>query len=359
MEPFFSEKFYNPSAIYSAGREAKEDIIKAKKVIAKHLGTQHGELIMTSGGTESNNLAIKGIMDAHPVKKVLISSIEHESVIKPAEKYTHDFLKVDEKGIVGLSQFEKIDDDVVLISVMLANNEIGTIQPIRKISEKIQRTLKDRVARGVDTPLYLHTDACQAPSYLDVHAYRLGVDLMTLNGGKIYGPKQSGILYVSPKVKLQPQILGGGQQRGIRSGTENTPGIVGFAAALDTVVKSRHDEAARLADLQKLFISEIQKISEKITITGSLKKRLPNNVHILVEGADNERMLFELDDAGILAATGSACSASSEEPSRVLKALGLNDEEARSSIRFTMGRSTTREDIEYTIETLKRILTDQ
>ncbi|MBI5357628.1 cysteine desulfurase [Candidatus Saccharibacteria bacterium] len=359
MQPYFSDKFYNPSAIYSAGREVRQEIIEAKKLIAKHLGVQHGELIMTSGGTEANNLAISGVMDSYPGKKVLISSIEHESVIRPAEKYDHDYIRVNEQGLIDLKNLKKIDDDVVLISVMLANNEIGSIQPIRELAIKIKDTLTERRARGIDTPLYLHTDACQAPSYLDVHAHRLGVDMMTLNGGKIYGPKQSGALYVSSKVALKPQILGGGQQRGLRSGTENTPGIIGLAVALDMSAKSRNDEVRRLADLQKYFIENLEKISNKITITGSLKKRLPNNIHILIDGADNERLLFQLDDTGVQAAAGSACSASSDEPSHVLKAIGLRDEQARSSLRFTLGRSTKREDIEYTIETLKKILTDQ
>lgn len=359
MQPFFSEKFYNPSAIYSAGKEVKQDILKAKQLIAKHLGVQHSELVMTSGGTEANNLAVSGVMDSYPDKKVLISAIEHESIIRPVEKYNHGFIPVNNLGFIDLENFNKIDDDVVLISVMLANNEIGTVQPIRELSLKIKEVLSDRRARRIETPLYLHTDACQAPSYLDVHAHRLGVDMMTLNGGKIYGPKQSGLLYVSSKVRLKPQILGGGQQRGLRSGTENIPGIIGFATALDMAANSRHKEVVRLADLQKYFIENLEKISNKITITGSLKKRLPNNIHIVVNGADNERLLFQLDDAGVQAAAGSACSASSDEPSHVLKAIGLHDEQSRSSLRFTLGRSTKREDIEYTIETLKKILTDQ
>lgn len=356
MEPYFSDKFYNPSAIYGLGREVKADIIEAKKLIGKHLGVQHSELIMTSGGTESNNLAVSGVMELYPGKKIMISAIEHESVVAPAQKYNNDILKVDNNGLLITDELKKIDDDVVMISVMLANNEVGTIQPIRNIAEKIKEIINDRRTRGVDTPIIFHTDACQAPSFVEVNAHRLGVDMLTLNGGKIYGPKQAGILYVSSKIKLNPQILGGGQQRSLRSGTENVPGIIGFAAALDLAAKLRGNEIKRLGELQAYLIKELSGISTNIEINGSLKKRLPNNVHITINGQDNERLLFLLDEAGIQVATGSACSASSDEPSHVLKAIGLNDEQSRSSLRFTMGKTTKKADLQYLVETIAKIL---
>lgn len=356
MEPYFTDKFYNPSAIYGLGREVKADIIEAKKLIGKHLGVQHSELIMTSGGTESNNLAISGVMELYPDKKIMISAVEHESVIAPAQKYDSDILKVDNNGLLITDELKKIDDDVVMISVMLANNEVGTIQPIRNIAEKIKEIINDRRKRGVDTPLIFHTDACQAPSYVDINAHRLGVDMLTLNGGKIYGPKQTGILYVSSKIKLNPQILGGGQQRGLRSGTENVPGIIGFATAFDIATKARASEVKRLSELQAFLIKELSGISTNVEINGSLKKRLPNNVHITINGQDNERLLFLLDEAGIQVATGSACSASSDEPSHVLRAIGLNDEQSRSSLRFTMGKTTKKSDLQYLVETITKIL---
>lgn len=355
MTPYFIENFYNPSAIYSKAKDLKSDILAAKQMIAKELGVLPAEIIFTSGGTESNNLAIKGVMDYFPGKTVLFSAIEHESVIVPAEQYKNRKIGVDNKGLLDLENL-KVDDEVILVSVMLVNNEIGTIQPIKKVSEKIVQARKDRQIKGLKLPLYLHVDACQAPSYLDIHAHRLGVDLMTINSGKIYGPKQTGALYISGKVKINSQILGGGQQRNIRSGTESAANIIGFAKALQLTAKKRANEVIRMTELQKKFILGIEKISQDIIINGSTKKRLPSNVHVTFPGVDNERLLFQLDEAGIYAAAGSACSASSEEPSHVLKAIGLDDNAARSSIRFSMGKHTDDKSIEYTLEVLSKLL---
>jgi cysteine desulfurase len=234
-----------------------------------------------------------------------------------------------------------VTDETVLVSVSYANNEIGTVQPIRLVAQALDAVRKDRKQRGLQRPLYFHTDACQAGNYLDLHVARLGVDLMTLNAGKVYGPKQSGVLFVKAGVQLEPIIFGGGQERGLRSGTENLAGAVGLATALELAQTIRHDEASRLQVLQQQFFAELQQQLPNSIINGSQKYRLPNNIHITIPGQDNERLLIQLDEAGILAAAGSACSASSEEPSHVLKAIGVSNADAQASLRFTMGRGTT------------------
>jgi cysteine desulfurase len=235
---------------------------------------------------------------------------------------------------------------------MYANNEVGTIEPLREVAELVAQKRAERRKDGL--PLYLHTDACQAPNYLDLHVARLGVDLMTINGGKIYGPKQSGALFVGAHVELKPQILGGGQERNLRSGTENVAQAVGLATALDIAQAMRHDEAKRLQELQKYFFAELEKAVPTAVVNGSRKKRLPNNLHITIPSVDNERLLMQLDEAGILAAAGSACSASDEEPSHVLRAMGISDADAQSSLRAAMGRGTSRADLDAFLAALQR-----
>lgn len=356
MEPYFWDKFYNPSATYLSARAVKEEIAELKKIVAGQLGAKHSEIIHTSGGTESNNLAVSGVMDRFINKKILVSAVEHESVLNPAKKYTHEIIKVDEQGVVRLDLLEKmIDDETVLISVMLVNNETGTIQPVKKIAEIIRRIRLSRQKRGLQLPLLLHTDACQAPCYLDVHTSRLGVDMMTLNGGKIYGPKGSGVLFVKAGAELSPQILGGGQQRNLRSGTENPAALAGFAKAFGISVEKRKDETERIERLRQEFIDGLMDMSQDITINGDPKRQSPHIVSVTFPQMDNERILFALDDAGILAASGSACSASSEEPSHVLGAMGLGGKTARATLRFSFGRQTRQDDIRKTLQVLKTL----
>src|SRR3989338_5509561 len=248
MKPYFTEEFYNPSAIYLSAKKVKKDIGQARAGVAKILGTRPAEVIFTAGGTEANNLAIKGVMKQFPGANVVVSAIEHESVLAPAEQFDVRLAPVDKQGIIDLSGLEKlIDDKTALVSVIYANNEIGTIQPLRRISQLLGQL---RTKRKGNLPLYFHTDAAQAGNYLDLHANRLGVDMMTLNGGKIYGPKQSGALYIKTGTKVKPQVLGGGQERGMRSGTENVAGIVGFAKALELTQKNRSKEVIQLEKLQ-------------------------------------------------------------------------------------------------------------
>jgi len=355
MRPFFATEFYNPSANYLPAQKVRAALEQARSAVAAELGARASEIIFTAGGTESDNLAIAGVMGEFPGANVAVSAVEHDAVLEPAKQFNHKVAGVTVRGIVDLDDLQtKIDDKTVLVSVMYANNEVGTIQPIRQIAQMIEKVREARRKAGNDLPLYLHTDACQAANYLDLHVSRLGVDLMTLNGGKIYGPKQSGVLYVSSKVHLRPLIRGGGQERNFRSGTENVPGCVGFARALQLTQAGRREESERLAELQKLAIGLVAEALPRAVINGSQKHRLSNNIHLTIPGQDNERLLVELDESGILAAAGSACSASDDEPSHVLRAMGVSDADAQASLRITMGRKTTEADIREFVTVLTK-----
>jgi cysteine desulfurase len=356
IQTYFSDQFYNPSAQYLAAKKVRAVLDAARARTAGALGARSGEIIFTAGATEANNLAIHGVMRRFPKGKVLISAIEHESVRRPASLYSHAEIPVHKNGQLNLEKLRKaLDDEVVLVSVVYANNEIGSIQPLAQISELIKTTVADRQTRGVTRPLYLHTDAAQAPNYCHIQAKRLGVDLMSLNGGKIYGPKQSGCLFVRAGVTIEPQITGGGQEHGQRSGTENVAGIVGFSLALEAAVARRAEAAEHMRDLRDYVC---QQIAQQLpaAVINSPKDGLHNIVHLTFEGYDNERLMMELDERGIMVATGSACSASSEEASHVLTAVGLSEEAARSSIRLSMGRDTSKQAIDYTVKTLVQIL---
>lgn len=357
MQPFLIDRFYNPSAQYDAAREVKKELEAARTRVAHWFGARPSEIIFTAGGTEANNLVINGVMKAHPNANVIVSSVEHDSVLRPAEQYTHKLAPVladgtlDVEGSLGL-----IDDQTVLISLQYANNEVGVIQPLRQVTHAVAEIKKARQKQGNPLPLYVHTDACQTPAYLDIHAAGLGVDAMTINSGKIYGPKQTGVLFVKAGTVVAAQTLGGGQERGMRSGTENLANVVGLATALDLVQDRRRTETARLQSLQKLFFNLLQKQIPAAVINGSRKHRLPNNVHLTLPSQDNERLMMELDEQGIQCAVGSACSASNEEPSHVLKAMGLSDTDAQASLRFTMGIHTTEADILRVVDSLANLV---
>lgn len=353
MQPYFTEKFYNPSATYLAAQAVKKDLDAARVSVAHWLGARPSEIVFTAGATEANNLAIYGIMQQFPDANIVVSSIEHESILMPAHQYSCREVPVLPTGLIDIDALQTaIDDKTALISVMYVNNEVGTIQPIAQVGQIIESIRKDRRDRGIEMPIYLHTDAAQAAAYLDLHAARLRVDLLSINGGKMYGPKQTGVLFVSSKVRLLAQTMGGGQERGLRSGTENVAGSIGLSVALDLVQTRRHEEGKRLRELQRLFLQLLKETVPTAVINGSKNHRLPNNVHITIPGQDNERILMELDEAGVLCAAGSACSASNEEPSHVLRAMGLSDVDAQASLRFTLGAQTTETDVRTTVQTL-------
>lgn len=345
MEPFLTDNFYNPSAVYQPARKVRMALEVARGKVASVLGAKDQEVIFTAGGTEANNIAISGVMERFPEGNIVVSSIEHESVLEPASKYDCRIAPVDKKGIVDIAALKAlIDDKTVLVSVMYANNEIGTVQPLKEIASLIEDIRIERTTnedQRTILPLYLHTDACQAANYLDLQVGRLGVDLLTLNGGKIYAMKQSGCLYVAANVELANYTLGGGQERGIRSGTENVGSFIAFATMLQKVQAERKIESVRLRELKSLLFAKLSQKNQDIILNGNTKKQLPNNLNITLPGADGERLLMELDNAGVLVATGSACTASSDDPSHVLLALGLSAAEANASIRITLGRPTT------------------
>ncbi len=358
MQPYLGADFYNPSALYAAAGKTRKALETARSQVAHWLGARPAEVVFTAGGTEANNLAIHGIMRRFPKGNIVVSAIEHESVLTPAGRYDRRIVAVKSDGRIDLDDLRhKIDGQTVLVSIMYANNEIGAIQPIRE-ADRIISELRSERTQSLTTnhhPLYFHTDACQAANYLDLHAARLGVDLMTLNGGKIYGPKQSGALYIKAGTELIPLVDGGGQERGLRSGTENVAGAIGLAAALGLAQGMRHDESNRLQALQQLFLGLLTDRIPSVVINGPLKSRLPNNIHATFPGRDNERLLFELDEGGIMAAAGSACSASNETPSHVLRAMGLSDDAALASLRITMGRNTTEAMVRRMVQSLAEL----
>ncbi|MEO8784969.1 MAG: cysteine desulfurase family protein [Candidatus Saccharimonadales bacterium] len=357
MQPYWQERFYNPSANYMAGRLVADDLKLARRRVAAVLGSKPTEIIFTAGGTEADNLAIDGIMQQYPQASLLVSAVEHEAILQAAQRYDHKLIPVDKKAVVRLDELgQLIDDNTVLISVMHANNELGSIQPLPKVASLIKKVRQQRQKTGNKLPLYLHSDASQTPNYLAVKVSRLGVDLLTINGGKLYGPKQTGALFVRSGLRLLPVIRGGGQERGLRSGTENLAAIVGLVTALELAQEGQQAESKRLAQLQQLFEAELQKAVPRLVIN-SVGNRLPNIVHVTIPEADNEQLMMQLDEQGIICAVGSACSASKDEPSHVLQAIGLSSAQAQSSLRFSMGRSTTKEQLLRVVQVLAGLVT--
>ncbi|MBP9738710.1 cysteine desulfurase [Candidatus Saccharibacteria bacterium] len=357
MQPFLNTQFYNPSAIYEPARQVRKTLEAARATVADVLGSKDQEILFTAGGTEANNLAIHGVMQTYPGAHMIVSAVEHESVLEPAKQYDYSVVSVTNKGLIDVDTLKSlITPQTALISVMYANNEIGTIQPIKQLTELVNGVRTQRLASGNTMPLYVHTDACQAANYLDLHVSRLGVDLMTLNGGKIYSAKQSGCLYVEKSVHLKPIISGGGQERGLRSGTENVGNAVAFATMLQKVQNSKRGETDRLLELTQTLFATLSHNLPQIRLNGDATKRLPNNLNICIPGVDGERLVMELDEAGILAATGSACTASSDEPSHVLIALGLNEADASASLRLTLGRGTTETNIAQAVTTITDVI---
>ena len=355
MQPYFADKFYNVSAIYLAGRAVRQDLNEIRHRVAMAVGAKPAEIIFTAGATEANNLAIQGIMRQFPRGKLLVSSIEHESVLAPAKMFAATEIPVNNNGQIILNKLSNlITDDTVLVSVMMVNNELGTIQPLKEIAQLLKAVRLGRLKRDIKLPIYFHTDGAQAPNYFDIHSGRLGVDLMSLNGGKIYGPKQSGVLYIKQGTRLSPMIVGGGQEFGLRSGTENIAAAAGFATALEIAQKKYKAETDRVTKLRTFFEEQILSKIQQAIINGS-QKRAPHLISVTFPGVDNERFMMELDERGIMCAVGSACSASRDESSHVLSAIGLSESDARATLRFSLGRETSHSDIQKTVEELARL----
>lgn len=346
MQPYLVEKFYNPSSPYAPAVAVRREYDVAKSTIASVIGARSGELIMTAGATESINLAF-----GSRVGHVIVTAIEHQSVLAAAARQEHTIVPVDHNGRVDPAVIKQaIRPDTWLISVGLANNEIGTIQPLSKIAEMIATVRSERLASGNMTPLYLHSDASQGAGQLDLHVARLGVDMLTLNAAKAYGPKQVGLLYAARSVKLQPQIVGGGQELGLRSGTENVAGVIGMATAFSKVDASRHGEVHRLSELRNRLQSALTTAFPEAVVSGHAKHRLAGHLHISFLGLDAERLVFGLETRGVLVATGSACAANKGTRSHVLTAIGLDDQTADGSLRITLGKSTDQDTIDQAAE---------
>ena len=354
MQPYFFEQFGNPSSIYSTGREAKRKLEECREAIAKHLGAKEAsEIIFTGGGSEADNLAIKGMAWARAKRgnHIITSSIEHHAVMD-ACKFLQDhgfeitFLPVDGDGLVDPEDVRKaIRPETILITIMHANNEVGTIQPIAEIG---------RIAKEKEIPF--HTDAVQTAGVLPIDVAELNCDLLSISAHKFYGPKGVGALYVRKGLRPISLIHGGAQERNRRAGTENLPGIVGMAAALDLVQAEREEKGARLTELRNKLIDGILAAVPHVRLNGHRTKRLPGNVNIAVEYVEGEAMLLNLDLMGIAASSGSACTSGSLEPSHVLLAMGLPHEIAHGSLRLTLGRWTTEEDVDQVLSVLPGII---
>lgn len=350
MLPYLQQHFANPSSLYAAARQTRSAVEDARHSIARVLGAKPTEIVFTSGGTEGNNLAVQGALWAHPGAHWVTTAIEHDSVLSNIghlERAGHHstVAPVGLNGIVDpQAVMAAVTENTVLVSVMLANNEIGTIQPIADIAKQLAQVRAERSKRGVRLPIYLHTDACQAANYLDLHVSRLGVDLLTLGGSKLYGPKGTGALYVRTGTTLEPLLYGGGQERGRRSGTENVAGVIGLAHALELSAERRTFESRRLTPLRDGLIRDLLKAIPGAMLNGDPRRRLPNNANLTIPDAEGETLVLYLDNAGIQASTGSACSTGSLDPSHVLLAIGRSAAQAQSSLRLTLGRTTTESD---------------
>lgn len=351
MEPYFTDMFYNPSASYAGGRQAKVALETARERAGLVLGAKANDILFTAGATESINLAILGAVPAEG--HVVISGVEHPAVREVARQRTCALARVDSRGLVTSGSVKEVlTDETMLVSVALADNEFGTVQPIADIARMLEAVREERRAQGNTTPLYFHADGSQAALSLDIKVSRLGVDMLTLNAGKSYGPKQVGLLWVKPHIRLSPLVYGGGQERSLRSGTENVPGAVGFALALELAQQQRHEENNRLRAMRTKLIARLEEKLPDMVVDGHPKRHLPGHIHIHIAGLDAERVVFHLDNEGIYIATGAACAANKATRSPILEAVGLSPEEADGSLRITLGHLNTEEDIPYIAEHL-------
>lgn len=353
MQPYFFDKFGNASSIYSLGQEAHAAIEDSRSILASFLGARPEEIVFTSGGTESNNFAIEGVALALEKKgnHIITTAIEHHAVSEPCkflEKrgFKVSYIGVDKYGLVSCDDIKKaITDKTLLISVMHANNEIGTIQPIAEIG---------KIAK--DKGIYFHTDAVQTVGHIPLNVNELNVDLLSLSGHKFYGPKGVGALFIRKGTRIERFLHGGDQERGRRASTYNTPGIVGLGKAIELCRDKMNDEAAFQINLRDKLIKTIpEKISDAI-LNGHSTRRLPNNVNFSLKYIEGESILLNLDMQGIACSTGSACTSTSLEASAVLLAIGLPHEIAHGSLRITLGRWTKQEDIDYFLECLPKIV---
>ena len=361
MKPYLTNNFGNPSSIYTIAQQSRVAIDQSREKVAKILNCRPSEIIFTSGGTESDNSSIysTAIAQMNIGKHIITSSIEHHAVLNACEfleenlNFKITYLPVNNQGIVNIESLKsQLTSKTTLVSIMLANNEIGTIQPINEIS----KIIKDYAKRN-NTKILIHTDAVQAPGYINLDVKNLDVDLLSLSSHKFYGPKGCGILYVKRGTPFTPITVGGNQERQRRAGTENVSGIVCTAKALELAELERIEITNKTTLLRDKLISGVLKNIEKVTLNGDPINRIANNAHFSFQDVEGESILLSLDLEGIAASSGSACTSASLEPSHVLKSLGLTDETAQSSVRMTLGRNTTEEEINSVLDTLPKIVT--
>ena len=353
MLPYFTENYGNPSSIYDLGTKSKEAITKGREQIAEVLGAKSEEIYFTAGGSEADNWALKATFEAYKNKgnHIITTKIEHHAILHTCEylekrgaKIT--YLDVDENGVVDLDQLQKaITPETILISVMFANNEIGTIQPIKEIG---------MIAK--EHNILFHTDAVQAFGQVPINVDELNIDMLSSSGHKINGPKGIGFLYIRKGVKIRSFVHGGAQERKRRAGTENVPGIVGFGKAVELAVASMDDRIRKETELRDYAIARIEKEIPYCRLNGDRTRRLPNNINFSFRFVEGESLLIMLDMKGICASSGSACTSGSLDPSHVLLAIGLPHEIAHGSLRMTLSAETTKEEIDYTIDNLKEIV---
>ena len=353
MLPYFGIEYGNPSSIYSIGRKNRKKIEEARQKVAKAIGAKPKEIYFTGCGSESDNLAIKGVAYKNREKgnHIITSKIEHPAVLntcKALEKegFEVTYLEVDENGFISLENLEKqIKDTTILISIMTANNEIGTIEPIEEIG---------RIARNHN--IYFHTDSVQAIGNMKIHVEEMKIDLLSMSGHKFYAPKGVGALYVKENVNFQKIQDGGHQERNKRAGTENVPGIIGLGKAIELIYEEFDDYNHQLKELRDYYISEIEKRIPYVKLNGDRVKRLPGNSNISFQFIEGEELLMSLDREGICVSTGSACTSGSLAPSHVLLAIGLPQEFAQGALRVSFGRENTKEDVDFLIDYLERII---
>ena len=355
MMPYFSQLYGNPSSLHTVGQEARYALDESRERVGQVLGCRAREVVFTGGGSESDNAAIHGVATAlqETGNHIITSSAEHHAVLHTCQHlegmgFEVTYLPVDGYGMVHPEAVNKaITERTTLVSIMYANNEIGTINPISEIGEVVQNK-----ATELERTIVMHTDAVQAAGFLDLNVRRLRVDMLSLSGHKFYGPKGTGALYVRRGTPFLPLILGGGQERERRAGTENIPGIVGLSVALELADSQREETAALCAAFRDRIIDVVLTKVPKCRLNGHPTDRLPNNVNFSFEGVEGEPILLGLDMAGIAASSGSACSSGSLEPSHVLLALGQSAELARGSLRITLGKDNTAEEVDYLLEVL-------
>jgi len=357
MLPYFDVQYGNPSSIHQFGRKAKNAIQKARKQVAALIGAEQDEILFTSGGTESNNTILYGIpklQGSHlDHNHIITSSIEHEAILEPCRDLEKNgvkatYLSVDEHGIVNPDDItNSINPQTVIVSVMFANNEVGTIQPIKEIS---------KICNKYQIPL--HTDAVQAVGKVPINVKELGVDALSISSHKINGPKGVGALFIKKGLTIAPEILGGGQENGMRSGTENVASIVGFGKACEIAKERLNDNISHFQTLHSSMLSSVVKEIPHVKLNGHPEKRIFNNIHLTFLGVNGEDLIIKLDEHGIAASTGSACSMHTQKASHVLKAMGFNHEQITGSLRMSFGYLNTLDEVEQTIEILKKVVSE-